>query len=111
MSDQNPAEHADVPDPVEPTAPPAPDHTQVTPADSDPTSPSETGSVHLARLLSDEFGMSEANARDTILTARKIEINGEAYTGDKEFVPYDLLVGKEIFIEGPYRSVKMTYNP
>lgn len=107
--DQNPAERADVPDPVEPTN--EPDPPQVTPSDADPTSPSETGSVYLTRLLADEFGMSEANARDTILTARKIEIDGKPYTGEKEFVPYDLLAGKEIFIEGPYRSVKMTYNP
>jgi len=109
MSDQNPAEHAPVPDPVEPTSPP--DHAQVTPADADPTSPSQTGSVNLTRLLADEFGMSEANARDTILTAKQITLDGQPYTGEKEFVPYDLLVGKEIFIEGQYRSVKLTYNP
>lgn len=107
--DQNPAERAPVPDPVEPTN--DPDHPQITPADADPTSPSQTGTVNLTRVLADEFGMSEANARDTILTARAISIDGQPYTGEKEWVPFDLLAGKEIFIEGPYRSVKMTYNP
>jgi hypothetical protein len=109
MSDQNPAERNETPAPVEPTSPG--ETPQVTPADTDPTSPSETGSVNLARLIADEFGMSEVNARDTILTAKKITLDGEPYTGEKEFVPYDLLVGKEIFIEGQYRSVKLTYNP
>jgi len=73
--------------------------------DVDPT----TQSVFLPRILSDEYGLSADNARNTVLEG-KVMIDGEEYEGDKFAVPYDAISGKEVTIQGPYRAVRFTFN-
>lgn len=85
-----------------------PDHMQSQPSDA---VPGETkGTIYLPRLVADEYGMAEGNAYDTVMTAQEVTFDGERYEGDRLAIPYDDIAGKEVVVQGQYRSVRFTYN-
>lgn len=87
----------------------SPDHAQTAPEVADPSDPESERVIYLPRLLSDEFGMMLQTAEMACLTGT-IEIGGEKWTGHKTDLPYDAIVGKEIFLRSDIRSARFTYN-
>lgn len=65
--------------------------------------------VYLPRIISDEFGMAEQNAREAILEG-DILIADVKWEGDKMNLPLSEIVGKEISVQGKFRSVRFTIN-
>jgi hypothetical protein len=73
--------------------------------------PQDTSSrtVYLPQVISDEFGTSPSIAREQIMLGM-ISIDGEEYTGDRLYVPYDEILDKEITVLGRDRSFIMTFK-
>ena len=70
---------------------------------------SDTQQVYLPAVLSDEFGVSRTQARESLLMGT-IEIDGEPWTGSKLEVPLSAIDGKELVVIGPDRHFKMDFD-
>ena len=73
-----------------------------------PPEPAVPGVVHLPALISDEFGVSRAVAREQIVLGM-ILIDGEEWSGDRLDIAVDELRGREIMVRGRDRSFRMVY--
>lgn len=66
--------------------------------------------VSIARLISSEFGSSEAVVRQQLgLRETQLELNGVRWEGDKHFIPQKELKGKVLTVIGPERQWRMRY--
>jgi hypothetical protein len=66
--------------------------------------------ISLARLVASEFGSSEDLVRRQLNHGSTVvEINGKRWTGNKHFIPRQLLKGRTLAILGPERHWQMHY--
>jgi hypothetical protein len=66
--------------------------------------------ISLARLISSEFGTSEGVVRQQLNhQTTEIDIDGEVWDGDRNFIPREKLVGKTITVVAPERHWRLVY--
>lgn len=66
--------------------------------------------IAIARLISSEFGTAEEIVRRELNRAgTEIEIDGELWTGNRQFIPRARLRGRTLAVVGPERHWKMKY--